>query len=65
MKLSSTAETVVLEAYEESCPAKKPNRPHQREARKCLVQILDLDNTKDNRKFQPLVLSSLKVFPGL
>ena len=51
MKLSSTAETVVLEAYEESCPAKKPNRPHQREARKCLVQILDLDNTKDIRKF--------------
>ena len=41
-KQPSTAVTVLSEAYEESRPAKKPNQP-----RKMLVQIIDLNNTKD------------------
>ena len=49
--LSNTANTVLLEAYEKSRPAKKPNRPTRMEPQLFLVQILDFDNTKDVRKF--------------
>ena len=43
----ATAVTVLVRAYEESRPAKKPNWPPRRGARKFLVQIKDFDNIKD------------------
>ena len=46
-------------AYEESRPAKKPNRPPRREHLGALVQIKDLDNIKDILKSQPFPLTSL------
>ena len=42
-----TAVTVLVGTYEESRPAKKPNRPPRRGARKFLVLIKDFDNIKD------------------
>ena len=55
--LRYTADTVLLKAYEESRPAK--NWPPPKDQLKFLVQILDLDNTKDIKNFQPFALSSL------
>jgi len=54
-----TAVTVLVVAYEESRPAKKPNRPPRREHLGALVQIKDLDNIKDILKSQPFPLTSL------
>ena len=47
MYLCITAVTVLVGAYEESRPDKKPNRPPRREHLGALVQIKDLDNIKD------------------
>jgi len=55
----TTAVTALVVAYEESRPAKKPNRPPRREHHRALVQIIDLDNTKDILKAQPFPLTSL------
>ena len=55
----STAVTVIVRAYEESRPAKKPNWPPRRGARKLLVRIKDFDNIKDILKSHPFPLSSL------
>ena len=55
----TTAVTVLVGAYEESRPAKKPNRPTRRGVRKCLVQIKDFDNIKDILKSHPFPLTSL------
>ena len=46
--LHITADTVLLEAYEKTKSAPS-------------VQILDLDNTKNIRKFQPFALFSLNL----
>ena len=46
---------VRLEAYEESRPSKKPNLSLLRGACYFFVRILDFDNAKHIRKFQPFV----------
>ena len=42
-----------LEHYEESRPSKKPNPPPRREHLKFLVQILDLEHTKESLVRKP------------
>ena len=53
--LCDTAGTILGKAYEE----RRPNCPSFIEPSYFLVQIIDLDDIKDIRKFQPIPLTSL------